>query len=238
MTLRVLRSDPHRALIRGEVSDTGIGIEPAKLPLLFEKFRQADASTTRRFGGTGLGLAISKRLVEMMNGRIGVESACGSGSTFWFEIELPTAAEDFAPKPESVHPSIDLSGPPLKVLVVEDNAVNRRVAEKLLRSMNCEVHLEHNGRLAVERTARESFDLIFMDCLMPEMDGYDATVEIRKREGNGQRTPIIAMTASVLEDERRRCFDSGMDDFLAKPIDAALLREAVRRWRKQAAPAA
>ncbi len=214
------------------VTDTGVGIPANLQQVVFERFRQADASTTRRFGGTGLGLAISKVLVEAMGGEIGVHSEPGRGSSFWFRLVLPVAAEPQLPGGEREERRAEamswVRSP--RVLVVEDNAVNRKVAAHALRRLGCAVELAGNGREALERCATGTFDLIFMDCLMPEMDGYAATVELRERERGGQRTPVVAMTASVLDEERRRCVESGMDDFVAKPWQPEEIREALVRW--------
>jgi len=225
-------------VLRGSVSDTGVGIPGDKTEMVFERFRQADASTTRRFGGTGLGLAISKLLVLAMGGRIGVSSKVGIGSTFWFELTLPLGCEPAAEA--ALRPALE----PIRfdrtprVLVVEDNPVNRKVAERTLIRLGCQVVLAGNGLEALARFDEGGFDMVFMDCLMPEMDGYGATLEIRRRESGGRRTPVIAMTASVLEEERRRCEECGMDDFLPKPWRPEQLRETVLRWYPVAALAA
>ena len=216
------------------VQDSGVGIAPDKLHLVFERFRQADASTTRKFGGTGLGLAISKLLVEAMQGTIGVRSEEGVGSAFWFTLSLPIAKEPaVAAVVSSRTGPIEFALAPL-VLIVEDNAVNRKVAQHTFTRLGCQVELAENGFEALARFESRPYDLIFMDCLMPEMDGYAATVEIRHRErnstGHRRRTPIIAMTASVLDEERRRCMECGMDDFVAKPWQPTDIRRVIERW--------
>jgi len=227
-----------RVVVRAAVVDTGMGIASDKRELIFERFRQADASTTRRFGGTGLGLAISKLLVLAMGGRIGVISELGKGSTFWFELTLALAEAPAAVAAQ--RPALEPIGfdRAPRVLVAEDNAVNRRVAERTLIRLGCEVVLASNGLEALDRFAEGTFDIVFMDCLMPEMDGYGTTMEIRRREGAGPRTPIIAMTASVLDEERRRCEECGMDDFLPKPWRPEQLRETILRWYPMIALAA
>ncbi len=214
------------------VTDTGVGIPANLQQVVFERFRQADASTTRRFGGTGLGLAISKVLVEAMGGEIGVHSEPGRGSSFWFRLVLPVAAAPPLPTAEVEErraEAMNWARSP-RVLVVEDNAVNRKLAAHTLKRFGCAVELAGNGREALERCATETFDLIFMDCLMPEMDGYAATAALRERERGERWTPVVAMTASVLDEERRRCMESGMDDFVAKPWQPDEIRESLRRW--------
>jgi len=382
-----------KARIRIAVQDSGIGIPANKLGTIFEKFTQVDASTTRHYGGTGLGLTICKRLVELMNGRIGVESSLGNGSTFWFELKLPVAAEEEPPAidPSELHglrvliiddlstnrrvlaerlrswhmqpseadsaeaglraaqealdagqpfqlalvdyqmpvmdgegfaravrsqarfqslllvalsssslrgdaqrmksagfaafllkpvrPSLLLdtlvlawqqrrplpsdslitshtvretkplrggtailpavaaasaagSGSGLRVLVAEDNAVNQKVARRFLENMGCRVDIAANGREALDMLANSSFDLVFMDCQMPELDGYAATREIRAREGiSGGHQVIIAMTAHAMQGDREQCLAAGMDDYLAKPVNPKTMAELLERWR-------
>jgi signal transduction histidine kinase len=212
------------------VEDSGVGIPAEKQELIFDRFRQADPSTTRRFGGTGLGLAISRLLVQAMGGEIGVESGEGKGSVFWFSLLLPVGPGSARPEPAPLPlRPLDFERAPV-VLVVEDNAVNRKVAERTLERLGCVVVMAGNGVEALERMAGARFDLVFMDCLMPEMDGYEATREIRRREAGAPRTPVIAMTASVLEEERYKCMESGMDDFLSKPWRPEQLRGMISRW--------
>ncbi|HEU0122741.1 MAG TPA: ATP-binding protein [Bryobacteraceae bacterium] len=218
-------------VLRLLVSDSGVGIPAGKTELIFERFRQADATTTRRFGGTGLGLAISRLLIQTMGGHIGVQSEERRGSTFWVELTLPVASGPPAQselRRAAVEP-LEFARAP-RVLLVEDNAVNRKVAERTLVRLGCQVTMAANGVEALARFTVGGFDMVFMDCLMPEMDGYDATIAIRRTEPPGRRTPIIAMTASVLEEEQRRCTESGMDDFIPKPWRPEQLRETVMRW--------
>jgi len=213
------------------VRDTGIGIPREKHKLIFESFSQADASTTRRYGGTGLGLTISSRLVGLMGGAIWVESAVGEGSVFHFTVRLRRA---HAPAEDEVHlAEAAMKGglPPtrgLRILLAEDNAVNRLLAVRLLeRHRHC-VEVAANGREAVEAFARTHFDLVLMDVQMPEMDGLEATMAIRRREnGAARHVPIVAMTAHAMKGDAERCLAAGMDGYLAKPVRPAELYETI-----------
>ncbi len=223
--------------LRFEVRDTGPGIAPEVIPRLFESFTQADASTTRRFGGTGLGLAISKRLAELMGGEIGVESVVDLGSTFWFTVlaetkTIPAADATVVLAPGSSLPlaAAPAAGRPSSLLLVEDNAVNQRLALHLLQRLGHRVELARNGREAVEAACNGRYDAILMDCQMPELDGFEATRRIRSHEAEGQRTPIIAMTANALQGDRERCLEAGMDDYLAKPVRREDLAAMLARW--------
>jgi len=205
--------------IRFEVSDTGCGIPVDRQASLFEPFRQADASTARRFGGSGLGLAICKRLTSAMNGRIGCTSREGEGSSFWVELPLPTADAASLPLPSRVaFPDAARAGFAGRVLVAEDNAVNRRVAVAMLERFGLEVSMVEDGRAAVARAREEAFDLIFMDMQMPGIDGIAATRAIRERGGAQAEVPIIAMTAGALEGEKSRALAAGMNGYLSKPV--------------------
>jgi PAS domain S-box-containing protein len=208
------------------VQDTGIGIPDDKQASLFEAFTQADASTTRKYGGTGLGLAISKKLVELMGGRIGVESEVGVGSLFYVDLPLPAA------QPPQVAPSEPIAElpeafPDKRILLVEDNEVNRKVATRLLAKLQVQVDIAVNGLEAVQKATETAYDLILMDCQMPEMDGYEATRTLRQQ---GVQTPIIALTANALEGDREKCLACGMNDYLSKPIQADKLRLTLARW--------
>lgn len=211
--------------VRVSVADTGIGVAPERAPFLFEKFVQADASTTRRFGGTGLGLAISKEIVGLMGGDIDFTSAAGEGSCFTFQIPLPKASA----------PALGADAPPpefdrVRVLVADDNAVNRTVVQTLLAQFGIQSTTADDGKSAIAAWEQEPFDLILMDIHMPIMDGLAATAAIRAQErAEGRaRTPIVALTASVLSQETETYFAAGMDDFVAKPIELARLIEAIQ----------
>jgi signal transduction histidine kinase/CheY-like chemotaxis protein len=199
--------------LRFSVADTGIGVPEEKRHAIFEPFRQADNSVTRRYGGTGLGLAISARLVQMMGGRIWLESETGGGSTFSFmaRFEPAPAREAAVLNPE---PHINAARP-LRVLLAEDNRVNQMVAARALRRAGHEVVLVENGREAVESCCGSEFDVVLMDVQMPEMDGLDATRAIRAR---GNRTTIMALTACAMKGDREQCLAAGMDGYFTKPI--------------------
>ena len=203
--------------LRIEVRDTGIGISQAVQERLFEKFVQADASTTRKYGGTGLGLAISRKLAEMLGGTVGVESRAGSGSCFWLELALDLAPEQVQkPVAERKHNTVQLRG---RVLVAEDNPINQRLIAKVLERRGLKVQIAVDGIEAVAWALRQDFDLVLMDCQMPRMDGYQATEEIRKQMSPLRYLPIVAITANAFLEDELRCRAVGMDEYLSKPID-------------------
>ena len=220
------------ASIRIAVSDTGIGIPADRQGMLFQKFQQVDSSITRKYGGTGLGLAISKQLVELMGGTLSLTSQVGEGSTF--SVEIPLRANPLPraelKKRESKESGALPSFGGRRVLLVEDNIVNQKLAAALLGKLECRVDVAANGQEALEMAALLPYDLIFMDCQMPVMDGYQATGEIRQREGAARHTPIIALTAGAMAEDRERCFRAGMDDYLSKPFRAAQLGEMLCKY--------
>ena len=222
-----------RDMVRFKVCDTGIGIAPEVQGRLFQSFSQADGSTTRRYGGTGLGLAISRQLVSLMGGEIGVVSAEGDGACFWFVLPLALGrhAESAGDAPAAAVPSEPGKPVARRVLLVEDNIVNQKVAVKLLQKQGCSVEVVENGELAVAAAGTDRFDAIFMDCQMPVMDGFTATRAIRQAElGSGRHVPIIALTANAMLGDRECCLEAGMDDYLSKPINVAVLIETLQRW--------
>jgi signal transduction histidine kinase/ActR/RegA family two-component response regulator len=227
-------------LLRIEVRDTGVGIDDETQRRLFHKFIQGDASTTRRYGGTGLGLAISRNLVELMNGKLDVRSAPGSGSVFFFELRLPVASDEaisaLAPRRPSA-PAVDsrTSVPVFTeggrhVLVADDNPVNLAVASAMLKSLGCVSDLARDGSEALAKARRRHYDAIFMDVQMPVIDGLSATASIREADGPNKSTPIIALTANTSAADRQRALGAGMNDHLSKPISLEALRAALVRW--------
>ncbi|MBI1777550.1 MAG: response regulator [Proteobacteria bacterium] len=235
LSVAPLGSAEQGARLRFAVADTGIGISEEGKAKLFGSFSQADSSITRRFGGTGLGLAISKRIVEQMGGVIGVDSTVGRGSTFWFEVTLPLGEarrqEDVAAEAARI--------PPLEILVAEDNKVNQKVVAGLLVPHGHRVDIVENGRAAVDAVQKRHYDLVLMDMHMPEMGGIDATRAIRALAGEPGRVPIIAVTASAMQEGIQRGLDAGMNDHVSKPIHptalhAALLRVIGRRDETEA----
>ncbi|MDP1829792.1 MAG: ATP-binding protein [Archangium sp.] len=207
------------------ITDTGVGIAPAVLPLLFNAFQQGDSSTTRRFGGTGLGLALSQQLVTLMGGKILVTSRPGAGSRFSFGVSFDEAEE-----PSAVHilPPRSVEGPRRTVLVVDDNAINLKVAVSLVEKAGFQADGAVNGKAALEAVRNGHYALVLMDCHMPEMDGFEATEHIRALEGELRHTPIVALTASAMPDELAACRRVGMNSVLAKPLTFAALRETLR----------
>jgi signal transduction histidine kinase/ligand-binding sensor domain-containing protein/CheY-like chemotaxis protein len=230
-------------LLHFALADTGIGIPGNKLELIFEAFRQADGSTTRKFGGTGLGLAICSRLTELMGGRIWVESEEGHGSTFHFTVRFARVAEMVGSKPTSpaslgrMISILDAAGPPapLQILLAEDNLVNQKLAVRLLERRGHCVTLASTGREAIAAFEKARFDLVLMDVQMPDMDGLEATLEIRARERQaGLHTPIVALTAHALKGDRDRCMAAGMDGYINKPIEADRFIQVVEEMANRA----
>ncbi|MEP7284793.1 MAG: ATP-binding protein [Chloroflexota bacterium] len=241
-------------LIRFNVIDTGIGLTTEDKSQLFKPFSQANGSTTRRFGGSGLGLAICQRLVEMMGGKIGVDSEPNQGSTFWFtvQLKLPTNmdADDIATMrgllaravpnravPESAvaaHLNHQDAAKPADrplILLVEDNIVNQELASLHLERLGYAVEAVSTGEEALTAVDKKPYVLVLMDCMMPGMDGLETTRQIRKREADtGKRIPIVALTANAMQGDRARCLAAGMDDYLAKPIDFKLLLSIIQQW--------
>ena len=224
-------SGERHARFRVSVADTGIGIAADKLPLLFQKFAQVDSSLVKKHEGTGLGLAISRQLAELMGGTLIATSELAKGSIFTLDLTLPLhsgSEPERWPMEAGLHDT--LQGKHRRILVAEDNLVNQKIAVLTLEKMGCRVDLAANGREAVEMAGRFPYDAILMDCGMPEMDGYTATREIRAREPEGSRVPIVALTAHAICGTREQCLAAGMDDYIAKPFSRACLEKALLRW--------
>ena len=230
---RLLEERNNEVLVRFEVQDTGIGIAAEQLPTLFHAFEQADISTTRKYGGTGLGLAITSQLAHLMGGETGIESQLGKGSTFWFTAWLsrgqgsmtPTAAET----KRNAEATLRLHHCGARLLLAEDNAINREVALELLHGAGLKVDTAQNVREAVEKTISTAYDLILMDMQMPEMDGLTATRLIRELP-NRTKLPILAMTANAFDEHRQTCLSAEMNDFIPKPVDPEILFTALLKW--------
>lgn len=251
--------DDTQSTVHISVADTGMGIPAQVVKKLFQPFTQADGSTTRKYGGTGLGLSICKNLVNMMGGEIGVDSEPGKGSTFWFTISFMHGAAQGDSLPDSTLPDgagarpgnaspaglrkydgsetgiapdpVPAGTAPYLVLLAEDNSVNRKLALMQLRKLGYRAHVAENGRAVLAAMQSARYDLILMDCQMPEMDGYETTRAIRAdRLFGGARIPIIAMTANAMQGDKERCLEAGMDDYLAKPISVEAMREKLAHW--------
>jgi CheY-like chemotaxis protein len=227
--MRHVLPNPDSVELQVDVADTGGGIAPAELPRLFEPFVQGDSGTARRHGGTGLGLTITQQLVHLMGGRIEVESQPGQGSVFRVVLPgLPRApASSDTPAVASTMPA--RAEQALRILVAEDNPVNQILIETVLMRMGHHCDIAHNGREALARVQQAAPDLVLMDVQMPELDGLAATRAIRALPGTAGRVPIVAMTANALLEDRQRCLDAGMDDYLSKPIDLQALAAVISR---------
>ena len=244
-------------MLRFEVTDTGIGISLPDQAHLFQAFNQADGSTTRKYGGTGLGLAIARQLVHLMQGEIGVTSQLGQGSTFWFTacFAPPSAGHDDAPAdpellvtdgsaageraaerqpansqlaPNPSSPSAWSLRSTVRILLAEDNAINQKVAIRMLAKLGYHADTVADGKEVLEALQLIPYDIIFMDCHMPELDGYETTRRIRLTDA--RPIHIIAITANAMEGDRKKCLDAGMNDYIPKPLKASDIQAALGRW--------
>ena len=227
--LRVARSDDSKKqnVVRFEVSDTGIGIHESKIAKLFTPFEQADSSTSRKFGGTGLGLTISKKLTELMGGDSGCRSEYGVGSVFWCELPLPESAGIQAAAERG-----DVNTEAMRILLVDDVRINLIVLSSMLQQWGHSIETATNGKQAIELLKKSRYDLVFMDCQMPEMDGYECTRQARLPETGlfDPKVPIIAVTAHAMTGDKERCLAAGMDDYISKPIDHGELQSKLAKW--------
>lgn len=232
----VVSRQDSRVLIRLDISDTGIGMAPDLLERIFASFEQADNSTTRKYGGSGLGLAICRRLTDLMGGRIWAESTPGAGSSF--HLELPFTVLEQQPAPEDSADNVTASssiGRSLSLLLAEDNRVNAEFIFKVLTRMGHRVTTVENGQLVLEQLAQQSFDAVLMDIQMPGMGGDEAARIIREQEQQrGGHIPIIALTAHVMDDERRRLLEQGFDAHVGKPVEIGVLMTELARLTGQA----
>jgi PAS domain S-box-containing protein len=220
------------AVFAVSVTDTGVGIAAHDLPRIFRKFTQLDSSLSKRHEGTGLGLTISSQLAEMMGGALTVTSALGHGATFRLTLPLALASPPGASAdgPEHASPQTGVPARGRQILLAEDNPINRKIGVLVLQKLGCSVDIAANGREAAEMADRCSYDLIFMDCGMPEMDGYAATRKIRGRQNGGGRVPIVALTAHATEGVREQCLEAGMDDYISKPFSQASIERTLVKW--------
>ena len=250
--VKLEKKEEKRIFLHFELKDTGIGIPSDKVETIFELFTQADSSTTREYGGTGLGLSIARKLSQKTGGNCWAESEPGKGSIFhvtgWFKMadeEVLPEKQDLSKNNETENRNVFIENrEPAKILLAEDNLVNQLLAKKLMGKMGHQVDVADNGKIAFDKYAKAFenndlvYDIIFMDMQMPEMDGIEATKIIREKEkaltseSNNLHIPIIAMTANVLKEHRKMCFDAGMDDFVAKPIGKDLVNNIIQKWVK------
>ncbi|CAO1629254.1 unnamed protein product [Parajaminaea phylloscopi] len=241
LSVRETAEDANNVTVRFDVEDTGCGISQTTLSKLFQPFSQADPSTARKFGGTGLGLTICKNLVELMRGKIGLESVENQGSRAWFEIPFIKARDASQETNTGNSPApalLGVSSDPLRrsrqdvwILVAEDNAINAQIALKTLKKIGFNARIAENGNLALDELSKHPYDLVLMDCMMPECDGYEATTRLRRSDSAEIRAlPVIALTASAIKGDRERALAAGMNDYLSKPVKRPALEAMLTKW--------
>lgn len=220
--IQVMLDNENPQQLKITVQDTGVGIPEFAKEKLFKAFSQVDGSTTRLYGGTGLGLSMTQKLVYLLGGTIGFDSQEGSGSRFWFTLKLTKAlnSTQTEPRPDGI----------IHILLVEDNPVNTKIALALLKKLNYSADTAENGAIALEKLATGNYDLVLMDCQMPVKDGYQTTEELRLWDNVISKTPVIAITANALPDDEEKCYRSGMDDYISKPINPKVLAEKLTFW--------
>ena len=230
LNIECRKKGPRGAELHFQIIDTGIGISKEKQETIFEKFTQADGSAKRMYGGTGLGLAICKQLIELMGGTIGLISSPGHGSTFFFSLTLPQASHPAKQNEPQADKTPEVLRAGITVLLVEDNKVNQKVALAILRKAGCQVDAVGNGQDAIQQVARKNYDIVLMDCQMPVMDGFEATAQIRAMGEDIAQIPIIAITAHAMKDDRKKCIDSGMNDYISKPVSRNELIALINKY--------
>lgn len=233
------RSETH-ATIRFEVEDSGIGISDESIAQIFDPFTQEDSSSTRKHGGVGLGLSISKRIARLMGGDIGCSSRLGEGSIFWLTARLGISDSEqyFAGSRGSDSKTDELDTNGARILIVEDDEVNRKVLEQALEAFGFDNDCVENGKQCLEICERESYDLILMDSMMPVLNGYEASRQLRGGNSPNKDTPIVAITARAMPQDQKKCKDAGMNDFVSKPVDFDVLKEKLSQWVSNKAPRA
>jgi len=220
-----------------KIEDSGIGISDEKIETVFKRFTQADSSTTRKYGGTGLGLAIVREILVLMDGEISVQSKENVGTMFYITIPFKIKIEEETDyEKDNLERKITELRDLVKnkrVLIVEDNPINQKVAIKILEKINCSFDIAADGQLALEKVAKETYDLIFMDINMPILSGVETTIKMRAQNSSENYTPIVAMTANAMSGDREKYISAGLDDYITKPIKKEILYNTLHKWLNQ-----